>query len=83
MDNKNKKYLLNRGLVRYKQADYEDAVSDFKTAIELDDKFAEAYYNRANAYSKLGIEEAACKDMKSANELGYEGANRFVTAWCK
>lgn len=42
------------GRAYYGKADYEQAVSNFQTALELDVKFASAYWWLGNAYEKSG-----------------------------
>ena len=43
-----------RGIAFIEEDDYEQAVTEFSKAIELDSDYAEAYYNRGNAYYDLG-----------------------------
>ena len=43
---------------------YEQAITDYDKAIELDRNYAAAYYNRAITYKDLGDDEQAIKDFQ-------------------
>lgn len=61
-------YLLigNRAI---SEKDYNKAIFNFNMAIELNPKFAEAYYNRGSAYSDLKEYDKAIEDYSKAIEL--------------
>lgn len=44
----------SRGHIRYLWVEFDDAVGDYSEAIELDPKFAVAYYNRGQVHYRLG-----------------------------
>lgn len=48
---------------------FEDAIKDYDRAIELDNNYFEAYFNRANAEYSLKMYKEALKDYKKALEL--------------
>ena len=48
---------------------YEEAISDFTKAIELNQEYAYAYNNRGYAYYNLGKNEEAISDLTKAIEL--------------
>jgi len=48
---------------------YEEAISDYTKAIELDPEKAIAYRLRSLAYAELGDNEAARQDLDKAMEL--------------
>ena len=54
-------------------------------AIEIDDKFKEAYYNRGNTYTKINELDKAIDDYTKAIEIddGYKEAyyNRGCCLW--
>ena len=52
------------------QGKYEDAITDFAKAIELNKSNMEAYNNRAVCYNKLKDTAHMCIDLKSACDLG-------------
>jgi len=62
------KYL---GSVMLLQQDHDNAITSFTSAIQLNPDYAEAYYLRSIAYSKLMNVENALKDGIKARELGY------------
>ena len=55
---------------------------DFTKAIELNPKFADAYYNRGFAMSKLNNKNAACQDFSKARELGLQGNYDLINQYC-
>ena len=44
--------------------------------------FAEAYFNRANTYTKLLDMKKACTDIKESAKLGYTPAIAHITNLC-
>jgi tetratricopeptide (TPR) repeat protein len=58
-----------RGTVYTALNDYENALSDYSKAIELDQSFAQAYYNRGRVYSFLNKHDKALADLKQTVEL--------------
>lgn len=45
----------SRGHIRYLWVEFDDAISDYSAAIELDSTFAVSYYNRGQVHYRLGI----------------------------
>jgi len=66
-----------RGLINYKNVDYEAAVRDFSKAIELNPEYATAYNNRGFAYMKLSKYNEAIIDFDKAIELN----SKYATAY--
>lgn len=64
--------FYNRGVVFSNLRQYEEAISDYSRAISLKTNFPEAYYNRGLAEYLSGKKDAACKDLKKAEQLGYQ-----------
>jgi len=56
---------------------YEQAVTEFNKAIELDLEYAEAYNNRGNAYWNKGNFDRAIADYDKAIELDPEYAEAY------
>ena len=50
---------LNRGNAYYKKGEYDRAISDYKRALEINPRYAEAYYNKALACEKAGLTKEA------------------------
>ena len=62
--------------------DYKSAIVDYTRAIELNDRFAEAYFNRGLARLYVGSTEQGIADLSKAGELGifqaYNVIKRFL-----
>ncbi len=54
-----------RGNAHFDQGQYGQAISDFTKALELNPKYAEAYYNKAVACEKVGRTKEAIEAYKS------------------
>ena len=62
------------------QGNYEQAVTMFTRAIQVDDRAEAAYLGRAEAYTQLGENEAAEADLTFIiDELGTEDAEVYLT----
>ncbi len=53
------------------------AISDYSRAIEINPKFAEAYFTRAIAYSRLGNRAREGEDIITAARLGFKDAQNI------
>jgi len=62
--------IYSRGLSYAEVSDYQKANKDFSRAIELNRKNANAYYNRAVMFGKVGDREKGWEDMKMCARLG-------------
>ena len=64
-----------------KLSDYKSAIVDYTRAIELNDRFAEAYFNRGLARMYTGNVNEGAADLSKAGELGlfqaYNVMKRF------
>jgi tetratricopeptide (TPR) repeat protein len=60
-----------RGVVLMKLKKADLALADFSRAVELDPKYAIAYYNRSESHKALGNTADADKDAYQAKELGF------------
>ena len=59
-----------RGLEHSKNGDHKLAIENYTRAIKLKPDYAEAYYNRAGAYLRLGERGKAKSDIVTARDLG-------------
>src|ERR1700744_449984 len=68
--------LLQSGNQKAGRKDYQGAIADFDRAISINDKDANAYFYRANAYSNLHNNDAAVKDYTQTLSInpGYTNA---------
>lgn len=57
---------LDRGMAAYRNDRDEEAVGEFKRAVELDPDFAEAHYRLGNAYLAMGNKDEAEKAFRDA-----------------
>ena len=63
--------------------DYRAAIVDYDKAIELDSKFAEAYYNRGLTHIYLGNNRQGIQDLSKAGELGLSSAYNIIKRFTK
>lgn len=60
-----KKYM-DEGVVAFKKGDINKALSDYNSALKIDDKFAETYYRLGQVYQKLGQNKKAWEAYSKA-----------------
>jgi tetratricopeptide (TPR) repeat protein len=63
-------------LLHIQSKNYQDAIDDFSSAIELDKHFAEAYFYRGICKGMLDDEKGGTYDIKSAASLGMPEAQK-------
>ena len=83
MDKKDAQLYYKRGLARYTSEDYEKSVIDFTSAIQLNDKYTQAYEYRALSYRFLNSIDNACMDWRIASGLGSNTATESMATYCK
>ena len=71
-----------RGQLKVQMGLMEKAFFDYNRAIELNDKFGNAYYNRATLSYIMGNTAQACVDWKKANELGVPNTEEVLNSMC-
>ena len=69
---------FNRANAFSKMSDYKSAIVDYTTAIEFDNAFAEAYYNRGLARIYTGNVDEGVADLSRAGELGLFNAYSVI-----
>ena len=62
---------------------FDTAFKYFNKAIELNNTFAEAYFERGRAKQKNNDPEGACKDWSEAKKLGYTDSTNMTDKYCK
>ena len=67
-----------RGSAYQRNGQFDQAISDFSQAIEINPNDAMLYYNRGNAYSEKGLHNQAISDYEKAIELNQEFAIAYI-----
>lgn len=57
---------------------YEQAISDFNKALEINPKYADAYYNRGYTYYLKEEYEKSWEDINKAQDLGFKVPPKFL-----
>ena len=68
---------IRRGRVYTEKGDYNNAISDFSTAIEMDSGLVRAYNGRGNVYTDKGEYDKAIEDFSAAVKLIPDYAEGF------
>ncbi len=69
---------LNRGIVYQRKGQYDQAISDYNKALEINPRFAKAYNNRGLAYKKKGKYDQAISDYNKALEINPRYADAYL-----
>ncbi len=72
----------NKGNIFYNEKKYEEAISNYSRAIKIKPDYAVSFYSRALAEFYSGKKDAACLDLKSAVNLGYQAAAAAIPQVC-
>lgn len=75
--NSEAKKLLNEGIDKYKNSDYDGAIVDFKDLTKLYPEIPEGYYNLGLAYSKKNMLKEAVKSWEQTVELDKSNADAY------
>ncbi len=68
--NSNNAYIYyNRGNLHAGRNELSKAIDDYTIALRIDNRLAEAYYNRGIARAKSGNKQTAIQDLSKAGEL--------------
>ena len=71
--------LYNKANILCARKDYQEAIRYYTKAIEADNDFAEAYFNRGLTYVFIGENEKGLADLSKAGELGIYQAYNLIT----
>ena len=71
-------YHYKRGLVLFKINKYEEGVSEFDTAIDMDPGMGDSYLNRGRGLMELKRFEAARKDFEQAVNLDHRDTTTYL-----
>lgn len=73
----------NIGVRQFNDGKIQSAIDYFNKAIKANPKDKDAFYNKGIAEQKIGDLINACKDWKSAADLGDESARKLIEQYCK
>lgn len=74
---------FNRGNELIQKENYDKAISQFKSCIEIDSKYTDAYYNLASCYQKLGNNNMACETWLKLKNMGQKQGQLLFDENCK
>ena len=78
------RYLSQSGCCFSAKGEFDTAIQDYNTAIDLNPEFAEAHNNRGVAYYRKGEFDTAIQDYNTAIDLNPESADTYYNrgeAW--
>jgi tetratricopeptide (TPR) repeat protein len=68
----------DRGRIYFRESKFEDARDAFTLAIEINYRLAESLTYRGDAFHELGLDIAAIKDFRRAQEIGDHDLGPFI-----
>jgi len=81
-ESKSPKFYNNRGITFVEKGQYDEAISDFNKAIEINSKYDKAYNNRGITYRLKGQYDRAISDFNKAIEINPTDAQAYNNlAW--
>ena len=72
----------NKGNIFYLEKKYAEAITNFSKAIKIKPDYSMSYYSRGLAEYYSGNKNAACLDLKTAVNLGYQHAAAAIVQIC-
>jgi tetratricopeptide (TPR) repeat protein len=78
VESKDAQLYNNRGITYTAKGQYDQAISDFTMALEINPRDALAYYHRARAYYFKKEYDKSWRDIKKAQDLGYKVPPKFL-----
>jgi tetratricopeptide (TPR) repeat protein len=83
LDETNSVAFDTRGEIKYNLEDFNGAIIDFSSALEIDDKIKNSYLIRGKSYLKIKEMTKACDDWEKAGKLGVAEAYELISKYCK
>ncbi len=81
-ESRDAKFYNNRGAVYGEKGQYDQAISDFTRAIEINPRYNKAYNNRGVVYRRKGQYDQAISDFNKAKEINPLDAEAYNNmAW--
>lgn len=75
-------YYNNIGVIYAIDSKYEESITWYNKAIEIEPGYAQSWVNIGVAYYYLNKFDKACESMKKASSLGLKMADSFIAANC-
>jgi tetratricopeptide (TPR) repeat protein len=69
---------FNRAVSYSNKGQYDQAISDFTRALQINPKYSEAYNNRGVTYYLKKDYDKSWDDIKKAQNLGYQVSPKFL-----
>lgn len=76
---------LYYGIKKEQKGDYEGALEEYTKAIQIDEEYADAYYNRGMLLLQHGeadLKPYGCSDLQMAMHYGYTPASSMHYNYC-
>ena len=77
-DKNNYEAYYYRGCARVNAVKYDEAIADFKKAVELKPDYADAYFNLGRTYYMKHDEDKACEYYKLADKYGRPNLEDYL-----
>ena len=81
-DAQSAEFFINRGCAKFKNGDYQGAISDNNKAIDINPEYAAAYRMRGINKELLGDLKGACDDWRKAADFGLTEPAEWVKNQC-
>jgi tetratricopeptide (TPR) repeat protein len=78
IESRDAEFYNNRGKAYYHKGQYDQAISDFTKALEINPRDDRAYYNRGFIYYLKKEYDKSWEDVKKAQILGYQISPKFI-----
>lgn len=73
---------FNLGNLHFKNKKYDDAISYYTLALQIDSMDAKILYNRALSYHKLNMQIEACIDMRIVERIDNSLSKEYLSKFC-
>lgn len=78
IESRDAEFYYNWGNAYYRKGQYDQAISDYNTALEINPRYTDACNNRGFAYYLKKEYDKSWEDVKNAQKLGYQISSKFL-----